>query len=88
MTIPDNVTTLITGEPSTELLERQGELDALAALLEDVREQRRGWLVLVAGEAGVGKTALLRRFCDERRSTARILWGPATRCTRRVRSGR
>jgi DNA-binding CsgD family transcriptional regulator/tetratricopeptide (TPR) repeat protein len=69
------VTTLITGEPSTELLERQGELDALAALLDDVREQRRGWLVLVAGEAGVGKTALLRRFCDERRSSARILWG-------------
>jgi DNA-binding CsgD family transcriptional regulator/tetratricopeptide (TPR) repeat protein len=69
------VTTLIRGEPSTELLERQGELDALAALLDDVREQRRGWLVLVAGEAGVGKTALLRRFCDERRSSARILWG-------------
>ena len=56
------------GEPSTELLERQGELDALAALLDDVRNQRRGWLVLVAGEAGVGKTALLRRFCDEHRS--------------------
>ena len=69
------MTTLITGEPSTELLERQGELDALAALLDDVREQRRGWLVLVAGEAGVGKTALLRRFCDERTSSARILWG-------------
>ena len=69
------VTTLITGEPSTELLERQGELDALAGLLDDVRDQRRGWLVLVAGEAGVGKTALLRRFCDEQRSSARILWG-------------
>src|SRR5512132_2512249 len=69
------VTTLITGEPSTELLERQGELVALASLLDDVREHRRGWLVLVAGEAGVGKTALLRRFCDEHRSSARILWG-------------
>ena len=69
------VTTLITGEPSTELLERRRELDALAALLVDVREQRRGWLVLVAGEAGIGKTALLRRFCDEHRSSARVLWG-------------
>jgi DNA-binding CsgD family transcriptional regulator len=75
MTMTRTVTTLITGEPATELLERQGELDALAALLDDVREHRRGWLVLVAGEAGVGKTALLRRFCDEHRSSARILRG-------------
>jgi len=72
--MPLTMTTLI-GEPSTELLERQGELDALAALLDDVREHRRGWLVLVAGEAGVGKTTLLRRFCNEHRSSARILWG-------------
>jgi DNA-binding CsgD family transcriptional regulator/tetratricopeptide (TPR) repeat protein len=67
--------TTLTGEPSTELLEREGELEALAALLDDVREHRRGWLVLVAGEAGVGKTTLLRRFCDEHRRSARILWG-------------
>jgi len=73
--MPLTMITLITGEPSTELLERQGELDALAALLDDVREHRRGWLVLIAGEAGVGKTALLRRFSDERRASARILWG-------------
>ena len=70
--MPLTMTTLI-GEPSTELLERQGELDALAALLDDVREHRRGWLVLVAGEAGVGKTTLLRRFCNEHRTSARIL---------------
>ena len=31
--------------------------------------------MLVSGEAGVGKTALLRRFCDEHGSSARILWG-------------
>jgi predicted ATPase len=31
--------------------------------------------VLVGGEAGVGKTALLRRFCEECREPARILWG-------------
>jgi DNA-binding CsgD family transcriptional regulator len=31
--------------------------------------------VLVAGEAGVGKSALARRFCDERCTDARVLWG-------------
>jgi DNA-binding CsgD family transcriptional regulator len=31
--------------------------------------------VLVAGEAGVGKTALMRRFCDEHHGSVRILWG-------------
>jgi hypothetical protein len=29
----------------------------------------------VAGEAGVGKTVLLRRFCERRAKAARILWG-------------
>jgi predicted ATPase len=67
--------TTLAGEPSTELLERQSELDALAALLDDVRGHRRGRLVLVAGEAGIGKTALLRSFCDDHRSSTRILWG-------------
>lgn len=69
------MTTLTTGERSTELLERERELADLAALLADVREERRGRLVFVLGEAGIGKTALLRRFCDEHRSLARILWG-------------
>jgi predicted ATPase len=36
---------------------------------------RRGQVLLVGGEAGVGKTALARRFCDQRRRSARILWG-------------
>jgi DNA-binding NarL/FixJ family response regulator len=32
-------------------------------------------MVLVAGEAGVGKTVLLKRFCDHHSQSARILWG-------------
>ena len=32
-------------------------------------------MVLVEGEAGAGKTVLLRRFCEDHRATARILWG-------------
>ncbi len=31
--------------------------------------------MLVAGEAGIGKTALLRRFCTEERACAPALWG-------------
>jgi hypothetical protein len=34
-----------------------------------------GHVLLVGGEAGVGKTTLVRRFCEERGGSARILWG-------------
>ena len=34
-----------------------------------------GRLVLVSGEAGVGKSALVRRFCDAHGERARVLWG-------------
>jgi len=62
-------------ESHRELLEREHELAALAAALTDVREGVGGRLVLVGGEAGVGKTALLRRFCDDSAPGARLLWG-------------
>jgi DNA-binding NarL/FixJ family response regulator len=58
-----------------ELLERTRELATLAAALDDVRSTAQGRLVLVAGEAGVGKTALVRRFADERAGAARIASG-------------
>ncbi len=58
-----------------ELLEREEALTALDALLAEVRSNRRGRLVLVAGEAGVGKTALLRAFCETQRPPVRVLWG-------------
>jgi DNA-binding CsgD family transcriptional regulator len=60
---------------SSELLERAGELSALREHLTAVRATSRGRLVLLRGEAGVGKTALLRRFADEHSATARVLWG-------------
>jgi len=69
------VATLTTRTRETELLEREQDLAALAALLTDVGEERRGRLVLLAGEAGIGKTELLRRFCHEHASSTRILWG-------------
>ncbi len=57
---------------SGELLERSRELAALGECLQEVRAH--GSVVFVSGEAGVGKTALLRRFCDEG-GAARILSG-------------
>jgi ATP/maltotriose-dependent transcriptional regulator MalT len=56
------------------LLERSAQLSALAESLEAVIAESRGRLVLVGGEAGAGKTVLLRRFCDERGERARVLW--------------
>src|SRR6266542_4315800 len=60
---------------SSELLERARELSMLGECLEGVQRSSRGQVVLAGGEAGVGKTALLRRFCDEHRRSARVLWG-------------
>ena len=63
-----------TGMP-LKLLERADHLAALSDLLAEVLDSRQGCIVLVMGEAGVGKTALLRRFCDQQRASSRILWG-------------
>ncbi len=56
----------------TDLLERAPGLAELGQRLEESR--KIGRLVLVGGEAGVGKTTLLRRFCVLHRDT-RALWG-------------
>ena len=56
------------------LLERSEELSALAECLSSVVERSRGRLVLVGGEAGIGKTALVQRFCDGLGASVRILW--------------
>ncbi len=56
------------------LLERE---DALAGISRAFAEAQggHGRVVLVGGEAGVGKTALLRRFCEDVAGRARILRG-------------
>jgi DNA-binding CsgD family transcriptional regulator/tetratricopeptide (TPR) repeat protein len=59
---------------STELLERSVEQRLLGDSVEAVRADSRGRVVLIGGEAGVGKTALLRAFCDDC-AGVRILWG-------------
>ncbi|HST19366.1 MAG TPA: AAA family ATPase [Gaiellaceae bacterium] len=58
----------------SDLLERELELDTLASCLAAVQADSRGRVVVLSGEAGVGKTALLRRFRTEF-SGVRVLWG-------------
>jgi DNA-binding CsgD family transcriptional regulator/tetratricopeptide (TPR) repeat protein len=57
-----------------ELLERSEALAALSGLLADVVDGGKGRLALVRGEAGAGKTTLVRRFC-EGLDGGRVLWG-------------
>ncbi|MGZ4387861.1 MAG: ATP-binding protein [Gaiellaceae bacterium] len=59
---------------SRAFLERERETEALLGWLEEVEGSRAGTLVLVAGEAGIGKTTLLRRFCADRREKG-VFWG-------------
>ncbi len=57
-----------------ELLERDSELGQLHLLLRQATEGQ-GSLVLLGGEAGVGKTALIQQFCGDVQKSVRILTG-------------
>ena len=59
---------------SVELVEREGALAALGSWLGEAGTGV-GRLVLVAGEAGIGKTSLVQAFCDEHADGARVWWG-------------
>ena len=65
----DSASPVLTGE----LLERETALDTLEATLV-AAGAGEGRLLLVGGEAGVGKTALVRHF-SERGAHLRVLWG-------------
>ena len=60
-----------------ELLERSELVDALGQALAEAAAGR-GRMVLLGGEAGVGKTALLREL-SARDPRARVLWGACER---------
>ena len=53
-----------------DLLERDAERAVLAGAIEESRESGR--VVLVVGEAGIGKTALVADVC---RDADGVLWG-------------
>jgi predicted ATPase len=57
-----------------KLLERQAQLRDLHVALEAAR-RGRGSTVLVSGEAGIGKTWLLRAFAGRVGEVARVLLG-------------
>jgi DNA-binding CsgD family transcriptional regulator len=58
-----------------ELLERSHHLSTLVEALAATLATRRGVLVLLGGEAGGGKTTLLRRFCATCEPVDQVMWG-------------
>jgi hypothetical protein len=60
---------------AARLFERDEAISVLDGLLAAVRSTAEGRLVLLGGEAGIGKTALLRSFCAQQRPGAQTMWG-------------
>jgi DNA-binding CsgD family transcriptional regulator len=74
---PYDLRLIVQGVPDRydmELLEREDALDRLHRLLERAR-RRHGCLVFISGEAGIGKTSLLRAFSAALPPTIRVLVG-------------
>jgi len=57
-----------------ELLERKDSLNKLSLLVKDA-SYGEGRTVLLSGEAGIGKTSLIKYFTDGFNSDTEILWG-------------
>jgi DNA-binding CsgD family transcriptional regulator/tRNA A37 threonylcarbamoyladenosine biosynthesis protein TsaE len=57
-----------------ELLERQDSLKELSQLVKNV-SAGEGCTVLISGEAGIGKTSLIKHFTDNLSSDTELLWG-------------
>lgn len=60
--------------PAMPLLERQEQLETLTRCFDQARAGS-GKLVLIAGEAGRGKSSLVDHFLSVRRGDACVLWG-------------
>ena len=58
-----------------DLLERGDFFTQLQETLEDLTTSGRGRVVLVSGEAGIGKTSLVEQFAVAQKNNCRVLWG-------------
>lgn len=66
------------GGGTANLLERSRQLEELGRLATEAASGR-GRLVLIGGEAGVGKTTLVRHFARTLKHRVRLLWGACDR---------
>lgn len=66
--------TIVQPAATDALVERDELLARLHRAFRDATAGR-GHLVLVSGEAGAGKTSLVRQFCDELPAGTSVLWG-------------
>ena len=57
-----------------QLLERESYIEELSSLLDRI-PSGGGCVALISGEAGIGKTSLLREFAAAQNTTGRVLWG-------------
>ncbi|MGE5805067.1 MAG: AAA family ATPase [Ignavibacteria bacterium] len=57
-----------------ELLEQEKYLNRLGEIFCSVKS-RNGFLAVISGEAGIGKTSRVKAFTKEFEDKARILWG-------------
>jgi DNA-binding CsgD family transcriptional regulator len=62
-------------ETQGDLLERSDQLAALDSFWAEARGRSRGRLVVIGGEAGAGKTALVRAFCAAAPGAPRVFTG-------------
>src|SRR5215208_4790369 len=69
------VTSGMAGTHAESNADGAGELSELERQLEAIRARGDGRVVLGSGEAGIGKTTLLRAFRDAHASGPRFLWG-------------
>ncbi len=61
-------------DQTMDLLERSQQLSGLESALVEA-SAGSGRIALISGEAGIGKTSLVRRFASRQPANVRVLWG-------------